>query len=176
MSGFCEQSGGGTSCFVAGTRVALADGMSRPIEMVTAGDRVIGRDGINRVVAVLHPTLGDRPLYAFNDGSPFVTASHPFLTEDGWKAVDPAAAQATVPGLAVGRLAVGDRLQALVGLAEPALVGGDAGEAAVARFDVTPLVRLVAHPADPATPLYHLQVDGDHTYVANELVVHNKSR
>ena len=29
-------------------------------------------------------------------------------------------------------------------------------------------------PADPATPLYNLRLDGDHTYVANDLVVHNK--
>jgi hypothetical protein len=37
-----------------------------------------------------------------------------------------------------------------------------------------PLQRLVGHPADPATPLYNLRVAGDHTYVAADLLVHNK--
>lgn len=27
---------------------------------------------------------------------------------------------------------------------------------------------------DPATPLYDLRLDGDHTYFANDLLVHNK--
>ena len=30
-------------------------------------------------------------------------------------------------------------------------------------------------PADPATPLYNLVLDGDHAYFANDLLVHNKA-
>jgi hypothetical protein len=37
-----------------------------------------------------------------------------------------------------------------------------------------PLYSLEGRPADAATQLYNLDVDGDDTYVANGLVVHNK--
>lgn len=162
-------------CFLAGTRVAMADGTSKPIELVAPGDRVLGHHGVNRVRAVVRPVLGDRPLYALNGGSPFVTAGHPVLTESGWKAIDPAATAAEVPGLAVGRLAVGDRLLALAGVAV-AVAAGAAGEddPAEVQVEAMPLHRLTAHAADPTTPLFNLRVDGDHTYVANELLVHNK--
>jgi len=165
---------GTPGCFVAGTRVALADGTAKPIEAVAVGDRVLGRGGPNRVLAVLRPTLGPRPLYALNGGAPFVTAGHPFLTEAGWKAVDPAAAAAEVPGLAVGRLAVGDRLLALAGVAVPAGAGSGAHEEVAVEVEGVALATLAAHAADPATPLYNLRVAGDHTYVADGWLVHNK--
>ena len=151
-------------CFVAGTRVAMADGTAKPIELVAAGDRVLGRGGrANRVRRVLRPVLGDRELYALNGGPFFVTASHPFLTSGGWKAVDPEAARAEVPGLEIGRLSVGDVLVAAGAGANPA-----ASERAIR------LRTLEGRAADPATQLYNLDVDGDDTYVANGLVVHNK--
>jgi hypothetical protein len=165
----------GSSCFVAGTRVAMADGTSRPIEQVAVGDRVLGRDGVNRVVAIERPRLGTRRLYALNGGPFFVTAEHPFLSEDGWKAVDPAATLAENPALIVGRLAVGDRLLALAGVAVLAAAGGGAAVAAVApRLAAVPLGSLIGMEGDPATPLYNLRLDGDHAYFADDLLVHNK--
>ena len=150
----------GGGCFVAGTLIAMADGTSKPIERVAVGDRVLGRSGSSvRVLHLLRPALGDRPLYAFNGGHPFVTASHPFLTEDGWKAVDPDAARAEVPGLRVGRLAIGDVLVA---------AGPGADERPVR------LRRLEGRPGDPATQLFNLDVGRDNTYVAAGLIVHNK--
>lgn len=171
----CRSQGGG--CFVAGTRVAMTDGSSKAIELVEPGDRVFGRDGrVNRVLGVARPVLGDRPLYALNGGPAFVTAGHPFLTIDGWKAIDPDAARAEVPGLPVGRLIVGDRLLGLVKVLVPALAGGgsEPAEDATARLEAVALRRLEGRPADPATPLYNLRVDGDHTYLADDLLVHNK--
>lgn len=170
-NGFCCQALNG--CFVAGTRVAMADGTTKAIEDVAVDDQVLGRDGINRVLAVIPTTLGRRPLYGFNGGGAFVTAGHPFLTEGGWKAVDPAAVEA--PGLAVGRLAVGDRMLALAGVASSVAAGAALGDAAVAvEVKAVTLHRLTAHGADPMTPLYNLVVDGDHTYIAGDFLVHNK--
>jgi hypothetical protein len=172
-NGFC--SGGGGGCFVAGTRVAMADGTSKPIEFVAPGDRVLGRDGrVNRVLAVARPVLGDRRLYALNGGTPFVTAGHPFLTDEGWKSIDPAATATEVPGLRVGRLAPGDRLIALQ-VAVPALVGVSAPDDAIEiRQSPILLSGIAGHAADPATALYNLRVDGDHSYVADDLIAHNK--
>jgi len=164
-----------SECFVAGTRVAMADGTSKPIEWVAPGDLVLGRGGVNRVLANDRHPLGPRPLYALNGGAPFVTAGHPFLTEAGWKAIDPAETAREAPGLAVGRLAVGDRLLAVVGVAMPAPVGGGRGDGAPeARVAAVPLAGLDAHAADPGTPIFNLRVDGDHTYVADDWLVHNK--
>ena len=60
--------------------------------LVAAGELVLGRTGaVSRVVDIERPQLGGRRLYAFNGGAPFVTAEHPFLSERGWCAIDPAA-------------------------------------------------------------------------------------
>jgi hypothetical protein len=157
----------------------MANGSDKAIELVEPGDRVLGRGGrINRVRSVLYPVLGDRPLYALNGGTAFVTSSHPFLTTDGWKAVDPEAARAEVPGLHIDQLTVGDVLLSVTA-SEPA--GRDTeGQTDNRTTDVQehqiPLRSLDGRAADAAIQLYNLDVDGDDTYVANGLVVHNKAR
>lgn len=160
------------SCFTGDTLVAMADGTTKPIARVEVGDRVMGQTGINRVEAIERPRLGSRRLYSLNGGAFFVTSEHPFLTEAGWKAIDPAATAAENPSLTVGRLTVGDRMLALAGVAVPALAGGY--PALEPRFEAVALGSLIGMPADPATPLYNLRLDGDHTYIANDLIVHNK--
>ena len=165
-----------TGCFIAGTLIAMADGTSRPIEHVLVGDLVLGNAGrVNRVSEVLLPMLGQRPLYALNKSNYFVTAGHPFMTEEGWKAVDPNAVPAQLSDLRAGRLTVGDRLLTLTTAAIP--VGGgraSRGDVIDVRIETIALQGLVSQPADPATQLYNLRLDGDHTYFANDLLVHNK--
>lgn len=124
---------------------------------------------------VLLPVLGHRPLYSLNGSSFFVTSGHPFMTEEGWKAVDPTAVPAQLSELQVGQLIVGDRLLTLTAAAVP--VGGrraSSAEAVDVRIEAVALQSLVGQPADPATQLYNLRLDGDHTYFANDLLVHNK--
>jgi hypothetical protein len=154
----------------------MADGTSRPIEHVLAGDLVLGNAGrVNRVTEVLLPLLGNRPLYSLNGSNFFVTSGHPFMTGEGWKAVDPAAVPAQLSELHVGRLTVGDRLLALTAAAVPVGRGGPvSAEALDVRIDAVALHSLVARPADAATQLYNLRLDGYHTYFANGLLVHNK--
>jgi hypothetical protein len=162
------------SCFVAGTRVAMADGTSKPIGLVELGDLVLGYDGaVNRVIGVERPTLGTRKLYGLNGGEPFVTAEHPFLTADGWKSIDPSATAAEQPALQVGRLAAGDSLVELAELLVPALVAGP-GTVEV-RTRRLPLRSVTSATGQPETVVYNLLLDGDHTYFANELLVHNKA-
>lgn len=150
----------------------MADGVSRPVEEVRAGDYVLGMTGrANRVIGTRAPVLGSRSLYSFNGGTPFVTASHPFLTEEGWKSLDPAATARFMPDQAVGQLRAGDRIRALAGV----LVA--AGPAAVedVAIESTLIERIDASgETDPRTPIYTLVLDGDHTYFANDLIVHNK--
>jgi hypothetical protein len=165
----CPPSGGG--CFTAETRIAMPDGSSRAIADLAIDDALLGADGqINRVVAIQRPVLGDRPLYAIDGSGFFVTASHPFLTDDGWKSIDPAATAREHAAMQVGRLQVGDRVRVLSGVL--ATVGGSD------RLDIDTTARTVqrieAVNVDPATVLYNLRLDGNQTYFANELLVHNK--
>jgi hypothetical protein len=166
--------GGGGTCFTGDTRVALADGEEKRIDLVRKGDLVLGRSGRpNRVIAIDQPFLGDRRLYALNGGSPFITAEHPIMTEAGWKAIDPEATAVENPLFVVGRLRVSDVLVGLKGCAVTA--GSPAMDESVEPvLEPISLVSLEARRADPGTPLYNLLVDGDHTYFANGLLVHNK--
>jgi len=163
-------------CFTAGTLVAMADGTSRPIEHIRVEDLVLGNTGrVNRVTQVLLPLLGHRSLYSLNGSNFFVTAGHPFMTEEGWKAIDPAATPAEHAGLHVGRLTVGDRLLTLTAAAVPIGAGRAINAEAVdVRIEAIELHSLVGQAADPATQLYNLRLDGNHTYFANDLLVHNK--
>ena len=77
------------------------------------------------------------------------------------------------PRLIVGRRAVGDRLLALAGI--PVLAsGGSTLEAVIPELVAVAIEQIRETRADPATPLYNLRLDGDHTYIANDVVVHNK--
>ena len=106
----------------------MADGTSRAIEDVHPGDFVLGSKGqANRVAGVEMPKLGSRSLYGFNGGGMFVTAEHPFSTEDGWKSIDPSATARENSALSVGRLAIGDRLLTLARVRVLAYAGSAAG-------------------------------------------------
>lgn len=166
------------NCFVGDTRIAMADGTSRPIAGIVSGDLVLGDDGrINRVVSNDHHMLGDRPLYGFNGSAPFVTASHPFMTDDGWKAVDPTFTFSEHHLPAVQRLQVGDRLVLLTGVLAHVTLGSPLTSTATPLEIETGSISLESlngSAAPASTPLFNLRLDGNHTYFANELLVHNK--
>jgi hypothetical protein len=164
------------SCFTAGTMILMSDGSQRPIETIAAGDQVMGRRGrVNAVKACERTVLGDRRLYALNGGRLFVTAEHPFLTVEGWKALDPEATRRENAALDVGALQIGDQLCR----GTVRLVGGERRSApadpGVLFVQATAaLEALAAVSAAPETPLFNLLLDGDHSYVADGWIVHNK--
>ena len=157
------------SCFIAGTRILMADGCERPIETLRIGDRVRDRHGqSNRIQAIERVALGARRLYGLNHLPPFFTAEHPFLTTRGWAAIAPAMTRTENPALAVLPLFTGMHL---LGWSE----GGSAGNLALAPHPVELLVASLSWvDAPPATALFNLILDGSHSYVANGLIVHNK--
>jgi hypothetical protein len=53
--------------------------------------------------------------------------------------------------------------------------GPDAGATIDVRIEAEPLHSLTGRPSDPTTPLFNPRLDGDHTYFANGLLVHNKN-
>ena len=148
-------------CFVAGTLITMADGSSKNIEDVTIGDQLIGKDGaINTVQEYIRPLLGDRTLVSFNGGTPFITNDHPVLTINGtWKSVDPAgtACKYASANLNVGQLGVGDIIA----------TGDGTG------FEI---VSVKEHALSADLQVYNFSLDGNNTYIANNLVVHNKGQ
>jgi hypothetical protein len=85
-----NQAGYGGSCFIAGTKVTMADGTFKNIEDVKVGDKVKGHKEENTVIKLDPTLLADRKLYSFNDNEHyFFTSEHPFMTEEGWKSIKP---------------------------------------------------------------------------------------
>ncbi|WP_429165191.1 Hint domain-containing homing endonuclease [Aeromonas rivipollensis] len=158
------------SCFVAGTRILMADGSERPIETLQAGEQVLDQHGqINRILAVERVILGNRRLYGLNRLPPFFTAEHPFLSTRGWVAIAPAMTRAEQPTLAVQPLFTGMRI--LCGPAAVALTGNLALAAQPAELLIESLYWV---DSPPTTALFNLILDGSHSYIANSLIVHNK--
>ena len=157
------------SCFVAGTRILMADGEERPIETLQVGERVRDQYGhSNRILAIEQVLLGARRLYGLNRLAPFFTAEHPLLTTRGWAAIAPAMTRTENPTLAVLPLFTGMHL---LGWSEH----GSAGSLALAPHPTPLLVESLCWlDAPPTTALFNLILDGSHSYVANGLIVHNK--
>ncbi len=148
-----------TFCFIAGTLVVMEDGSAKKIEDILAGDRVRGADGaVNTVVELHRPKLGQQHLYAINGSRFFVSDGHPFMTSQGWKAMDPVMAKQANPALEIGRLEVGD------------LMITETGETRVERIE--------KQSAPAETQLYNFSVTGNRTYYVREngtgYLVHNK--
>lgn len=163
------------TCFTGDTDVTMADGSRKPIALVSVGEHVLGKDGTsNRVAAIDMPDLGDRHLYAFNDGIPFITHEHPLMTDRGWAAINPEATADENPSLPVETLRVGDLLYRLLAVRIPAMATGSADVAEV-ELETELLARMIPHRADPGTRLYNLLLEQDHTYFANGYLVHNKT-
>ena len=160
-------------CFDARTPVLMWDGSERPIREIRPGDRVIGRGGrVNRVTGIHVVSLGARPLYGINGQDPFFTAEHPFLGQDGWRALDRAATWREMPGLELAEMRTGDSLVVA------SVAVSSAGQLALAPavlFGTCILHRLASRPGEPGQHVYNLSLDGDHSYVANGFVVHNKN-
>lgn len=150
-----------TGCFVAGTKVTMVDGSVKPIEDVAIGEQLLGKDGvINTVKEFVRPVLGNRKLVGFNGGKPFMTNDHPVLTVDGtWKSMDPesTASKYAHANLNARQLGVGDVINT-----------GDGQELKI--------VSIEQYTDHYDLPVYNFSLDGNNTYIANGLVVHNKGQ
>jgi hypothetical protein len=111
-------------------------------------------------------------LYGINQHRPFFTAEHPFLTPGGWRALDSMATRLETPGLAVAELTAGDVL-----VTAAAVSGESSGALALSpavSFGQVVLQRLIAAKGAATDLVFNLMLDGDHSYIANGFVVHNK--
>jgi len=146
-------------CFIAGTQITMADGTTKNVEDVELGEYLLGQDGAhNKVIKFLRPTLGNTgaSLMAFNGGKPFMTSDHPiFVRGSGWKSFDPEMTLSKYK-MPVEKYQVGDVVET------PDGVGF--------------VIESIEEHADENQEqiIYNFELDGNHTYVADGLIVHNK--
>jgi hypothetical protein len=141
------------NCFLGDTYITMADGAQKQVRDLKPGDRVKGQTRIN---TVLHVPNYDthQALYSFNGEKAFVTAGHPFMTTDGWKAIDPDMTPEESHNILVGKLEIGD-----------SLITEDGSAYVIESIDK----------ADMGTMrVYNPMLNGDHTYYVNGKLVHNK--
>jgi hypothetical protein len=147
------------SCFIAGTKVTMADGTLKNIEEIVVGDTVKGQKEENTVIKLDPTLLGDRKLYSFNNKHYFFTSEHPFMTEEGWKSIKPEKTKerdgAELYEQLKGELKVGDRLVT------------DNNSIEITSIDSKEM-------NNPEMPLYNFNVSNDNSYIADGYVVHNK--
>jgi hypothetical protein len=76
-------------------------------------------------------------LYSINGSEKFVTETHPFMTEDGWKSFAPELTKKESPGLEVSLLEAGDKLITDKGEVVLESFAREWGEIMVYNFNVT---------------------------------------
>ena len=146
--------GWGWSCFVAWTKVTMADGTQKNIEDVEIWEKVLWSNGtVNTVIWYDRPVLWNRHLWSINGSEYFVSDEHPFMTTEWWKSFNPEMTKLEVD-LDTTELNVWDILVT------------DDGLEKIESVDYIV--------ADYNTPLYNFVLDGDHTYYADNYLVHNK--
>jgi hypothetical protein len=145
-----------SACFVSDTKVLLSNDSEISIQDVKIGDILKGETTDNIVLGFHRPILGEKKLYSFNGGKYFVTAEHPFMTTNGWKALDPKLAlKEHKLNIEIGQLEIGDVLVTENGNVE---------------------LKTLDFKSDRTdTQLYNFILDGDHTYYADGYLVHNKA-
>ena len=160
-------------CFMAGTKMKMDNSsidftdiddpesvMFKNIEDVEVGDVLIGLGGnSNTVRTLIDTTVGARQLVNINDIGFFVTEDHPFAVLDIddtviWKSCNAEMSQEKYPDLGIKQLELGDEICSVNGV------------------DVVESIEFRDEDAD--TPLYNLELTGNHTYIANGLIAHNK--
>lgn len=143
-------------CFVAGTPVLLADGSSKPIELLRVDEQVLAYDGAKQtsatvIACIMFPAKQTYEL-VFDDGNTLTTTdSHPLASLQGWKSISPASTALENPGLPVTALAVGDSIITAAGT----------------------LCRLISIQKRGIAPVFNITVDAAHTYYAAGILVHN---
>ena len=154
-------------CFKANIEVLLADGSSKKISDIKMGDVVLGGNGKPNTVlkddSVPLSSHGREPAwYGFNKKGKMVTAEHPLMTQDGWKAIDPKEIKRLkiLPGVEITKLKVGDVVQG---------------------YDNTFTIESIEkYKAGNHEMGYNYGLDGDHTYYVkvpetnNWLLAHNR--
>ena len=112
-----DTSGGGGSCFPAGTKIIMADGTQKNIEDVKIGEMVLSYDEetnkktLSEVRELEKPVRNHMCKIIFEDKSFLkLTNEHPVLTINGWKSINPFELLKENPYFFADKLHIGDEV------------------------------------------------------------------
>lgn len=151
----------GGGCFVEGTLVTLANGAKIVIEEVVKGMEVLtwneenGQQEVGIVTDLIRPMSSDIITIDLGDDTIECTTDHPiFVVGKGWASFNPMKTK-EVHKMEVAELVDGDLVL-------------DSSDQTLVIHSISPLMTLVP------IQTYNLTIDGNHTYYANNVLVHNK--
>ena len=141
-------------CFVAGTKIDMADGTKKAIENIAVGDEVIALGNNIDKVSYVHDIPEDnRHLWTINDRIT-ATDAHAFLTKEGWKSNNSELSNQvyTDYGIKVKDLQIGDEL-----------ITNDGVEKVTKLENEKDFIKV-----------YNFTTSNTHTYLVDGVVSHNK--
>jgi len=143
-------------CFDPMALVTMHDGSKKHIKDIMVGDLLMNQQGTsNEVLGIVTPKLKSSLMYSFNKHWAFVSESHPILTTTGWAAFNP------------NSRAVEEEF---VGKLSKIEIGTE-----IITQDGTELVtEIKGHVLPEYYTIYNLILGGDHTYIVEDCIVHNK--
>lgn len=152
--------GGGGGCFIAGTKILMANGSYKNIEDIKENDLIISYDEINNkfvidkvIKLLIHHNTSQLMTLILKDGTKIKsTLSHPFLTTNGWKTIDLNMAFKE-HSILCQKIKIGD---ILVGQNHNSKITDILYENCPINYDT-----------------YNIFVKKYHTYIANNYIVHN---
>lgn len=152
----------GGGCFVEGTYITLPDGIKMLIEEVKVKNEILTyneeyeENEIGIVKALIQPFAVNLILLDFADGTSIqCTPEHPFwIIDKGWSSFDPSTS------LQLHDLEVSQLIE---------------GDIALNEFDKQVVIEGITEISyDKPIKVYNLEIEGNHTYYANGILVHNK--
>lgn len=142
-------------CLTADTLITIENGTKKPISALAKGDRVVGQTRVNTITVARNFTTYEY-VYGINGSKAFVTGGHPFMTKKGWRAINPDKTPESVKNqINPGKLVIGDYILLETG-------------------KYTKVETITPSDNPTGTVVYNPGVDGDNTYYANGMLVHNK--
>jgi RHS repeat-associated protein len=151
-------------CFIAGTKISLANGLLKNIEELGIGDEVLSVNLITKEVEIdtiigkMNPIRSDMAEFQFTLGKNINTFDHPyFIVGKGWASYNPSHTKNKY-GIAVAQLEVGD-------------VGYFFDGNKIIKSKVLSIRELNTNNVQT----YNIHVKNNKNYLANGLLVHNKA-
>ena len=152
------QSSGG--CFVKGTKVMLDSNTLSNIEDIHEGSNILtfneltGELEIGSVVKLIRPTNTEFISILLENGEVIQsTHDHPYYTENGWSAYNQTLAN-KIHDLEIGQLEAGQKVKSFNG----------------EYINILAITELTL----PEQTVYNFEIQGNHNYFVNNILVHNK--
>lgn len=156
-----DSNGSTACCFDPEANVLMHDNSYKKIKDIVVGDLVKNQSNeINTVLQIETPIVGNRLMYKFNDRFAFVSEEHPLMTTEGWGAFNPdcIVVEEEWKGKLV-KIDVGTKL----------IVMDQSG-----NLSEELITSVQTEVRDYNYTIYNLMLDGDHTFIVEGVVVHNK--